>query len=90
MLLTRPEAASDQAHGQYDDTGPPVDSDEEVSTIVDAVFRSTARSAQTKALVPVRRRRRFLLAREMMATALKNNAGSPAIQIHGKYIPFQA
>lgn len=84
------EAASDQAHSQYDDIGPPVDSDEEVSAIVDAVARSTAKGAQTKALMPVRRRRRFLLSREMMAVALKNNAGSPAIQIHGKYIPFQA
>ncbi|BFZ54861.1 SAGA complex subunit Sgf73 [Savitreella phatthalungensis] len=84
------KAAADGAAYDRDDIGPPVDSDEEVSAVVESVARSLGRPAQTKALMPVRRRHRFLLAREMMATALKNNSGHPAIQLHGKYIPFQA
>ena len=55
-----------------EDNGVPVDSDEEVAAIMEAVARSTARTPSSKALMPVRRRHKFLRMREMMSYVMKH------------------
>lgn len=61
------EAAQEQAIEDNDDGGAPIDSDEEVTAVMEAIARSTARTPSMKALMPVRRRHKFLRMREMMS-----------------------
>jgi hypothetical protein len=82
------EAAAEQAFQDVDDSALPVDSDEEVAAVMEAVARATQRSAQMKAFMPVRRRHKFLKMRELMSSALRPGQ-SGNLASHGKFIPFQ-
>ncbi|ORY84911.1 SCA7, zinc-binding domain-domain-containing protein [Protomyces lactucae-debilis] len=82
------KAAADQAFQDTDEGNLPVDSDEEVAAVMEAISRATQKSAQMKALMPVRRRHRFLKMRELMSTALRQGQ-SGNLASHGKFIPFQ-
>ena len=78
------EAAGDQGYHDYDDGISPVDSDEEVSAVSEAVSKTISRPLERKVVMPIRRRHRFFRMREMMMTALKPGAQNGA-QIIGKY-----